>query len=399
MRILFVVPYIPSLIRVRSYNLIRTLAALGQRVHLVALQPPEDRHASIDNLRDFCEQVDVFPLSRARTLWNALTALPSRLPLQAAYSHHPQAEGHLRRLVKTGQFDVAHIEHLRGAVLAEALIGIPRVFDSVDSIAYLFEQAGRLAPRLGQRLVARIDLGRTRRFEARAPTRFERTLVTSAIDAQAIQSLAGDRVGGRIALLPNGVDLNYFSPSGTAPDPATVLFSGKMSYHANVAAALYLGHEIMPLVWRQRPDAKLMIAGKDPTPAIRALSADPRVVVTGFVDDLRPIFARATLAVSPLLYGAGTQYKVLEAMASGVPVVATRRVVGGLQARPGQDLLVGESADQFAQHILNLIDDPALRRRIGSAGRQYVERHHNWTGIVRGLIDIYQGVAANGAIL
>ncbi|MGH2594301.1 MAG: glycosyltransferase [Anaerolineae bacterium] len=399
MRILFVVPYMPSLIRVRSYNLIRALAALGQPVHLVALQPPEDRHASIDNLRDFCEQVDVFPLSRARTVWNALAALPTTLPLQAAYSHHPQAERHLRRLAKTGQFDVAHIEHLRGAVLAEALIGIPRVFDSVDSIAYLFEQASRLAPGFTQRLMARIDLGRTRCFEAHAPLRFDCTLVTSPIDAQAIQSLAGDRLDGRIALLPNGVDLNYFSPSGTASDLATVLFSGKMSYHANAAAALYLGHEIMPRVWRQRPDAKLMIAGKDPAPALRALSADPRVVVTGFVDDLRPTFARATLAVAPLVYGAGTQYKVLEAMASGVPVVATRRGMGGLQARPGQDVLVGESADQFAQHILSLIDDPALRRRIGSGGRQYVERHHSWTGIARDLIDIYQGVAAHGAIL
>ena len=205
MRILFVVPYIPSLIRVRSYNIIRTLAALGHQVHLVALQPPEDRHASIASLREVCEQVDVFPLSRARTVWNAFTALPTTLPLQAAYSHHPQAEGHLRRLVKTGQFDVAHIEHLRGAVLAEALTSIPRVFDSVDSIAYLFEQAGRLAPRLGQRLVARIDLGRTRRFEARVPLRFDRTLVTSSVDAQAIRNLAGSSLDGRIVIYPTAL--------------------------------------------------------------------------------------------------------------------------------------------------------------------------------------------------
>jgi len=380
---------------VRPYNLIRTLAILGHEVHLVTLQPPEDRGASIASLCDVCEQVDVFPLSRARTLWNALIALPSALPLQAAYSRHPQAERHLRRLVETGRYDVVHIEHLRGVVLVDGLTGLPRVFDSVDSITHLFEQASRLAPRFRQRLMARIDLGRTHRFEARALLQFDCTLVTSPVDAQALQSLAGGHANGRVVVLPNGVDLDYFRPSDMDCDPATILFSGKMSYHANAAAALYLAREIMPRIWKQRPDATLMIVGKDPTSAVRALSADPRVIVTGFVDDLRPYFARATIAISPLLYGAGIQNKVLEAMASGVPVVAAPSVCSALHARPGQELLVGEGADQFARHALNLMNDPALRRAIGQAGRKYVERHHNWTEIVRDLVAAYEKVASD----
>ena len=274
-------------------------------------------------------------------------------------------------------------------MLVERLSGVPRVFDSVDSIAYLFEQASRLAPKITQRLMARVDLARTRRFEARAPHRFERTLVTSPVDARAIRDLAGDDADSRIRLLPNGVNLNFFHPSEAPPESATVLFSGKISYHANSAAVLHLGREIMPRVWQQRPDARLMIVGKDPTPAVRALCADPRVTVTGYVDDLRPYFARATVSATPLLYGAGTQYKVLEAMASGVPVVATPRVVGGLQAQPDQDLLVGEDADQLARHIVQLIDDAALRREIGAAGRRYVERYHSWSQIVNTLAQIY----------
>jgi glycosyltransferase involved in cell wall biosynthesis len=118
------------------------------------------------------------------------------------------------------------------------------------------------------------------------------------------------------------------------------------------------------------------------------------VEVTGFVDDLRPFFARATLAVSPLLYGAGTQYKVLEAMICGVPVVATPRVVGGLQAHPGKDYLVGDDGDQFARHVIELINAPALQRGIGQAGRQYVQRHHDWSRIARKLVTVYTEVAA-----
>ena len=396
MRILFVVPYIPSRIRVRSYNIIRTLAALGHGVQLVALQPPEDRAASIDGLRSACAAIDVFPLSRARTLWNGLAALPTTRPLQAAYSHHPAAERHVRELVASGRFDLVHVEHLRGSLLAAGMQGVPIVFDSVDSITYLFEQASRCAPRLRQRMMARADLGRTRRFEARAPFRFDRVLVTSPIDRQAMGRYAGAAVDGRIVVIPNGVDLDYFQPSTSDPEPATILFSGKLSYHANAAAALYLGREVMPLVWQACPEAKVSFVGKGPGSAIRALAADPRVEVTGYVEDMRPYFARATVAATPLLYGAGTQYKALEAMASGVPVVATARVVAGLQAEAGRDLLVGDSARALAEQIVRVIRDAALRRSLAAAGRRYVERCHDLIIIWHRLVEVYEAVADRG---
>ena len=395
MRILFVVPYIPSLVRVRSYNLIRSLAALGHRIHLVALQPPEDRSSPIEPLHAFCERIDVFPLTRVRTLLNAALALPARLPLQAAYSHHPQAERHVRALAATGGYDALHVEHLRGVVLAEQANGLPRVFDSVDSIAYLFDQTRRMAPRLSQRLMAAFDLGRTRHFEARAPFRYDHVVVTSPVDLQAIQHLAGGDSAQRMSILPNGVDLDYFRPNSARPDAATVLFSGKLSYHANVAAALYLGREIMPRVWQHRPDTRLLLVGKNPAPALLELGADPRVTLTGYVDDLRPYFAHATLAASPLRYGAGVQNKVLEAMASGVPVVATPRVVDSLQAEPERDLLVSEDAPQLARHVLSLIERPDRRRAIGSAGRRYVERCHDWLPIGARLSEIYRRAASD----
>lgn len=391
MRILFVTPYIPSVVRVRPYHLIRTLAALGHQVHLVALQPPEDRGAPIDTLREACAQIDLFPLARLRTLWNAFTALPTRRSLQAAYSHHPQAERHLRQLVAAGGFDVLHVEHLRGAVLADGVRDIPRVWDSVDSIAFLFEQSSRLAPRLRQRLIARLDLGRTRHFEARAPSHFDRTLVTSPADAQALARLAVQPIDDRIEVVPNGVDLDYFTPGDADGDrPPAILFSGKMSYHANGAAALYLAREIMPRIWAQCPETQLLIVGKDPTAAVRALSEDTRVTVTGTVDDVRPYFRRATLSLAPMLYGAGIQNKVLEAMASGVPVVATPTVCNSLKVIPDQDILLGDVPDQLAAHAVRILKDPLLRRGLSRAGRQYVERHHCWADIVRRLVSIYE---------
>lgn len=391
MRVLFVVPYIPSLVRVRPYNLIRALTAAGHKLHLVLLQPPEDRDASADELRGVVDAIDVFKLSRWRTLANAAWAVPAGVPLQAAYSQHPEATRHIRALIQSSRYDVIHVEHLRGVMLMEGIAGLPRVFDSVDSISHLFDQARKYAPRLTQRLLARLDLERTRRFEGRLPARFERTLVTSPVDRQAFERLGGPAVAERISVLPNGVDLDYFRPS-VDHEPATVLFSGKLSYHANASAASFLVREILPRIWEKRPETQVILAGKDPPAYLAALASDTRVTVTGAVADLRPFFARATLAAAPLLYGAGVQNKVLEAMASGLPVVASARVLEALQAEPGQHLLIGANADEMADQILAVIKQPALRKSLSQAGRDYVERHHDWAVVAQDLARIYEQV-------
>lgn len=394
-RVLFVAPYVPSRVRVRPFELIRALARLGHRVHLVMLRPPEDRWASDAPLRGVCERVDVFPLSRARTLVNAGRAVLGSRPLQAAYSRHAEASAHLKQLVEGGQYDVLHVEHLRGVTLVDGLAGIPIVFDAVDSISHLFGQTARHAARWPQRLTARLDLRRTERFEARAPYRFQRTLVTSPVDRDAFIRLAGPDAAPRVTVVPNGVDLEYFVPVPGTREPATIIFSGKMSYHANEAAAWHLARRVMPEIWRFRPEARLVIAGKDPSKTLSGLTADPRVEVTGYVDDLRPLFARATVAVSPLLYGAGIQNKILEAMASGVPVVTSSQACSSLTVEPGRDLLTGETPADVARQTLRVCDDRALAARLAASGREYVTREHDWTAIGRRLIGVYEEARAD----
>src|SRR4029079_10620947 len=141
MRVLFVSPYIPSPVRVRPYQWIRALARHGQRVRLIALQPPEDRWVSATALADCCEQIRVFRLSRLQTLRNAAAALPRDLPLQAAYSLHPEAERFVASEAR--HCDIVHVEHLRGSLLARRVRHVPCVIDAVDSISSLFAQAVR----------------------------------------------------------------------------------------------------------------------------------------------------------------------------------------------------------------------------------------------------------------
>ena len=480
MRVLFIVPYVPNLIRVRPYNLIRHLSARGHEVTILTLWSTERERADAEALKQHCHRVVALPLPRWRPLWNCLRALPTPVPLQAVYcwspslaqeiadrlspiayrsspsaiGDQPSAISHPPSAISHQPYDIVHVEHLRGARYGLNIqypisspqpptsnLQPPVIWDSVDCISLLFEQALQMGPSLGSRLKAWLDLERTRRYEGWLVRQFDRVLVTSPTDKEALEELAASRksqVAGHmssatdkmqlatlnpepetITVLPNGVDLNYFSPMDVPRSPATLVLTGKMSYHANVAAALYLVREIMPRVWAQRPDAKLCIVGKDPPkeitklkaqisniqypisnpsqppPAIRhqpsAISHQP-IAVTGTVSDIRPYLAQATVAVCPVLYSAGIQNKVLEAMAMGTPVVATPQSCAALEVTNGENILIAEKPEEFAQRVLELLDDAEFRERIGRNGRRYVEEHHDWRDVAQRLEEIYQEV-------
>lgn len=398
MRVWYVVPYPPSLIRVRPYNLIRQLAARGHQVTVFTLWADERELADVEALRPEVHAIRALRLPRWRSLANSLLAVPGTAPLQAAYGWDGAL---LSGLSKETPPDIIHVEHLRGARYAlklkawrsELKAYVPIVWDSVDCISLLFEQAAGRSRRLYSRLMSRFELGRTRRYEAWLAGQFDRVLVTSPKDQDAFRALAPTVVeSGRVEVLPNGVALDYFTPDPSqSRDAATLVISGKMSYHANVTMAVQFAQNVFPLVKKARPDVKLMIVGKDPAPEVRALAADPAVTVTGGVPDVRPYLRSATVAVAPIAYGVGIQNKVLEAMAVGTPVVCTPQAVSALATIDGQDLIVAQDPAQQAEAIVGLLNDPARAARIGANGRAYIERHHDWSRITERLEAIYHG--------
>lgn len=397
MRILFVVPYIPSLIRFRSYNFLKVLAARGHAITLVCLCPPNEPTTSLPQLQSWCEAVHIVPHSRKQILSNLIKASLTSQALQEAYSYSPEAMRLLKELVSRGAYDLVHLEHMRGAVLAEAFPQLPVVFDTVDCISLLFEKLSKNAPSLKNRAMAIVDLRRTRQFESTLSQRFDYIAVTSEIDRQALVGLGND--AERMKVVPVGVDVNYFSPQETERDPLSIIFSGKMSYHANIAAAIDLFEKIMPPVWAEQPQAHLYIVGKDPAPAIQKMSSHPQVTVTGFVPDIRLHLAQASVAVAPMRYGVGMQTKVLEAMAMATPVVCRPQAASTLSARNGQDILIGETPESIARHILDLLAAPEKRKAVGQAGRQYVETYHTWDQAVSSLESLYQSACEARGVL
>jgi len=412
MKILFIVPYVPNPVHVRSFNLIKSLFNRGHRITLATLWTSREEQKDLQQLLPYCQQILAFPLNRWRSYLNSLLVLPSSDPLQSVYCWNSDLAHGLTSLVKRQddrtQFDLIHIEHLRGARYGislkekinkknEASGKIrtpPIVWDSVDSISLLFEQASVHSRRLFSRMMTRFELNRTKSYEAWLIQQFSTILVTSQNDRKAFLDLQADFQNlSDISVIPNGVDTQFFTPDPTLlREPDTLVISGKMSYHANVTMCLNFVTQVMPLIWAKRPTVKLWLVGKDPSKEIISLGKNPAITVTGTVADIRPYLLRSTLAVAPLTYGVGIQNKVLEAMACGTPVVSTPQAVSALSTIAGQDVVVANSPQALADTILRLLDDPDQCARLGLNGRKYVEKNHCWDEISAHLEEVYYGV-------
>ncbi len=394
MRILFALPYLPSLIRVRPYNLIRELAR-EHEISLLATDSPREL-AGAEGLRAWCRDVEVVPLRRGASLRSCIVAALRGDPLQAAVCRSDELTRRLRALLDRRAIDVVHVEHLRAAHLRAAIPdGVPTLFDAVDCISLLHARTLRSSHSLQQRLVAAVELQRTRAFEARLLGQFDQVAVTTPEDAQALARL-GAPAG--IGVVPNGVDLKQFAPRAVAREPATLVFSGKMSYHANVTAILHFVHRALPLIRRVRPDVRLRIVGSRPPASVQALARDPAITVTGHVPDLAAALATATVAICPVTVKVGIQNKVLEAMAMGLPVVCSRQGASGLLAEPGRDFLVAGDPAEFADRVCQLLADPARCQELGAAGRSYVEQNHTWGAAAQRLTQLYrQAIGADRA--
>lgn len=426
MRILFIVPYAPNQIRTRPFNLIKALTSAGHEITLATLWSGTQELETIEPLAKMVNSLMAEEIPAARSVWNCVRALPGSQPLQACYSWSPSLARRIALALQTGDFDVVHVEHLRGAKYAllarEAPLRPERkrppvVWDSVDCISDLFRLASKNSRTLRARLAAGIELPRTEKYEGRLASQFDRVLVTSETDRRGLLNLLEKwhRANGsetahtsqdRISVLPNGVDLAYFSPSLEARAPGTLVITGKMSYHANVTAVVRFVEGVMPRVWAASPEIQLWIVGKDPSLEIRKLGVpfpagetagarrngvgESRIRITGSVEDIRPFLRKATLAVAPIQYGVGIQNKVLEAMACATPVVASPEATGALGAQPGRDLVVAEGEEQMAESILSLLGDPERCLSLGRAGRAFVEENHDWARVAQNLLRIYQ---------
>jgi polysaccharide biosynthesis protein PslH len=385
MRVLMVseaVPYLPSHdgFRLIPANLIRNLSARHE-IHLIALSHDREGAEQSEWPRPYCRSVSIFRRdngvgARARAITGAIDPALERCTLEAVAKVCP---------------DVLHLEGGGlAALLRSTTPAVPGILCVHDSKALRYKEFAGYVARGPERFRLKVLSILARHQERKWFGYADRVVVTSPSDAEALSAAV---YGQPVAVIPNGVDLEYFA-FRPVPEPGRIVFTGNMSWPPNEDAAEHFGCDILPAIRSRVPGASFWIVGAEPSARVQNLASISGIHVTGTVADIRPWIWSAAVYASPLRFGLGVKNKILEAMASGAPIVATSRSLSGTPLIDGRDVLIANDDVKFAESVVRLLSDPELRNSLSCEARRKAEAEYSWPAIAAQFEACYREVVS-----
>jgi polysaccharide biosynthesis protein PslH len=377
MRIFFIcqrVPFPPDRgDKITTFNEIRHLSTKHE-VHVFCLA---DGRRDLDNIPDllsYARSATAVPVIGWMGKLRALKALFTGGSLSAAAFNEAELHEAIRQKFAELRPDLIMIYSCNVAQYAEHFPQVPRImqFAELDSSRW-GQFARRSRPPL--RWVYAIEERRFFAYERHIARTFSHALVCTAAERCDFERLIP---GAPVSLVGNGVDLEYFRSEDIAKQPGSIVFTGVMDYFPNVDAVVWFCNEVLPIVRRQIPEAGLTICGSRPTATVRRLAKRRGVIVTGRVPDTRPYMDRAEVFVAPLRMARGIQNKLLEAMAMGLPCVASAAATAGTAVPDGEGILVADDRDEFAEHVVRLLRNEAFRAQMAGKARAAAELNYQW---------------------
>ena len=378
MRILFLSRWYPypadNGAKIRIFHLIRALAE-RHAIHLLSYSAEPVSPEWVEAMRAYCQQVEtvLYKPFRPGSL-KAVQGFFSLRPRSVADTFNPEMQARAEQAVRTNAFETVIASEIDMAPYAARLPVTVKVLEELELTA-LYEQMGQ-APHPWRKMRAGLMWWKYSRYARQMMRFFEACTVVSDRERERVRRLAPDYA--RLGVIPNGVEVSANAGDFGAPEPDTLVYSGALTYQANFDAMAYFLREIFPLIRAERPNTKLAITGKLEGVPLELLPRVPGVTFTGYLTDVRPAIARSWASVVPLRLGGGTRVKILEAMALGTPVVATRKGVEGLDVQAGRDLLVADASADFAAQVLRLLREPDLRAALSRQARQTVAAKYDW---------------------
>lgn len=375
-------------------RLIRFLAARGNEVDLTCFVASEDEDRELrEGLGSFCARIETVRLPTWRSYLSTATSLGSSLPMQAAYFRSRAMRRRIAETLETRRPDLVYTHLIRMAEYARHL-PVPKVMGVQISQALNLQRVVEHASDPFRRFFYRVETDKVRPYEAQVCADFDRVFLCGSRDIEELEKTAPVP---NAVVCPHGQDVPSAERLREAKrEPGAIVISGVMATYTNVNAVTWFAEEIFPRVEKQVPEASFWIVGRNPQRAVRALARPPRVVVTGEVPDVYEWLLRAEVGIDPLRIGAGMQNKLIQAMAAGLPVVATPIANEGIGAIPEEHLLLRTDADAFADAVVGLLRDGSRREALGSAGRRFVEGHWTWEAHFEKLLGVLHEVARAG---
>jgi glycosyltransferase involved in cell wall biosynthesis len=404
MKILVVAPFLPSPPRFggqrRIDGLLRSLAQRHEVSVLSFTATDEFTEMSLAATRSYCAKVVTFPDMefvdrRDKRLLQARSLVSRHSFEHLLVARRVEFSRKLQELVDRDDYDIVQVEFMQMAAAAFARRPGRRYRTVLDEHNIEFDIIKRTADAevsTARRVYSAIDWRKLRREERKAWRSFDGVSVTSERDGAIITQL---EPATRVSVVPNGADVDHFSPPTTPCDADNLLFFGAMNYYPNNDGVHYFVREIFPLILKQRPNVKLWLVGPAPDDVKRLRS--PNIEVTDFVDAVEPYIDRATAIVVPLRLGGGTRLKIVEAMAKGKAVISTRIGAEGIDVVDGESALLSDEPRGFANHVENVLADAALADRLGKAARKLAVDRYSWAALTANLERFYDELARTPA--
>jgi polysaccharide biosynthesis protein PslH len=377
--------------RLIPYHLARQLSARGHQIDLVAYyNQPDDPH-QVSHYRDLFRSVELVrePVRSGESYIVRMLNPKRRFPTRREESWSPVMWDVIARHLASDKYDVVqlfggiHVYEYR-----RLIEHLPNIIVPYESYSLYLERLLQLQKSFIDKFMIRLQLATAQRYEQFMFEGYRGVVVLSDVDKQALLRLNAQLP---ISVIPNGVDSDYFIPTTKEPDPSTLMFVGNYEYGPNLDAAKWLIQEILPTVKQHVPTARLLLVGNNPPESLKALASDD-VEITGRVGDIRPYLERATLFISPLRLGAGIKNKVLEAMAMGIPLVATPLSCDGISLSEGKNVLYGNAANELAAAAVTLLQDRLKQAQMSQSNREFVETNYTWQRVAYEYESLYERV-------
>ncbi|MCP4671243.1 MAG: TIGR03087 family PEP-CTERM/XrtA system glycosyltransferase [Desulfobacula sp.] len=379
------IPYPPNKgDKIRSFNEIKYLAE-NNTIDLISFADDPEDLKYMENLKMYCRQVMIFPLNKVYAKIKGFSSLLTGKSISQGYFYQNKFQNIVNRWIDSEEYDFVicfsspMAEYIfKGDVLKKDSLSVKLIMDfcDLDSDKWLQYSKRTLFP---LNCLYKKEASRLLKFEKKINNKFNQSIFISKQEAGLFRQYYPE--AANLHVIPNGVDYEYFSfqkkISNSFPTPM-LMFSGAMDYYANIDGVVWFAKKIFPEIKKIIPDVKFYIVGNNPDKNVKDLEKDSSIIVTGFVKDIREYYQAADICVIPLRIARGIQNKVLEAMSSSKPVVTTSITIQGINALPQRDLMVAESVLEFAQTVINLLEDPERMRKLGNSARKFVKENHDW---------------------
>ena len=372
----------------RSYNMLRE-AARQNDIYLIALKHKRSTHprAEMDMARKklgaFCKEVLIidisYRISGVPLYMLALKSLFRGIPLSVSTRKFPEMSHYIRQASEKIKFDVVHFDTISLAVYLDDIDSKAKKVMSHHSVeSFLMMRRNVTESNPLKKMFFRIEGQRLQRYEEKYCPKFQLNLSCSELDKEMFQGIAPD---ARFEVVENGVDSRYFLPENDYKKKNRLIFAGRLDQYSNRDAILHFCAKTWPLVREANPEMRLTIIGGGTAPAqlLKIARNDHRIEMPGYVDDVRPYFAKSLAMICPVQDGGRTRLKVLDAMAMGMPIVSTTSGCEGIDAAKDEELLIADTPEEFADKINMIYTDDELRASLGTKAREKVEKRYSWS--------------------